>query len=673
MAKRKGGDAVTLATAKLAESGLSSEAFETLKMEALPAAATARLARGFAAVPSLLIPYFGVDGKRTSFFRARYLASPPPSFKGEPPKYAQPSGSGVAAYLPPTVAWAQVARDPRVDLFVTEGELKAAAAAYAGLPTIGLGGVFNFQSAKDGVAFLPELEAIDWRRRTTFVIFDSDFSTNAQVMVALNRLVARLTARGALARIVTLPALPGQRKTGLDDFLVARGADELHELIDDAREDRLGAELWRLNEELIYIMDPGLVVQTATGQRMAPGAFVAHHYANRTFDQVVVNASGARRVRRVNLAAEWLTWPHRTQRARLTYRPGEPPVLDEAFNTWRPGPEPRRGDMRPWHRLLDHLFSDAEPEARVWFERWCAFPFRYPGSKLFTSAVLWGVEHGTGKSLVGYTLGRAYGLHNFAELAEADLTSSFTEWAADKQFALGDDVTGNDRRHHADHLKKMITQDSMRINIKHLPSFVVPDCLNYLFTSNQPDAFFLDDRDRRFFVHEVTVGALDEEFYVAYDLWMRSNEGPPALAWYLTHEVELGDFNASAHALVTQAKRRMTDHARSDVGAWVQRLLEDPDATLRVGEASLEGDLFTNRELLVLYDPGERSRVTANGLGRELTRAGFVQVLGGRPVRAPGRALDRYYAVRNGATWARADHAAVVTHLAAGARRGRRR
>ena len=119
---------------------------------------------------------------------------------------------------------------------------------------------------------------------------------------------------------------------------------------------------------------------------------------------------------------------------------------------------------------------------------------------------------------------------------------------------------------------------------------------------------------------------------------------------------------ATSKALRTQAKERMTLEAKSDVAAFVERLKTDPGGTLRMDGVAMVHDLYTNRQLLRLYDPGERTRVTANGLGRELRRAGFEQVLDRRSVRSAAF-VGRYYIVRNRERWAQASRADVIKHL----------
>ena len=279
---------------------------------------------------------------------------------------------------------------------------------------------------------------------------------------------------------------------------------------------------------------------------------------------------------------------------------------------------------------------------------------------MYTSVVIHGRRHGTGKSLIGYTLGQIYG-KNFVEISQGDLHGAFNEWAEGKQFVLGDDVTGPNKRQEADVLKKMITQRKMRINAKYVPSYEVPDCINYYFTSNHPDSFFLEDDDRRAFIHEVQVGPLSEEFYVEYDLWLVTG-GAEAVFHYLLN-LDLDGFNPAAPAFYTKAKDRMISDGQSDLGAWVRHLITSPEYILKVGEIKVTRDLFTNKELMAFYDPIGRTPVTANGLGRELRRAGILQVCEGTPIKLSDGSVDRYYAVRNFDKWNNSTIAEVKKYL----------
>lgn len=686
MARRKApSEAMELAIAKLESSGLTLDDARLLGIDVLEPRETAGLHPSFKDVPSLRFkyknPWKPIEGLRPfpkwpEFYRLRYLRQPT-DFTAitdkKPVRYVQEPNSGVCAYFPTIgdVQWAKVLKDVDEPLIITEGELKAAKATKEGFATIGIGGVHNWKSANLGVTFLNELAAVSWVKRYVYIVFDSDYRTNHNVLNALNELAEELALHGAIPHVVPLPdILEGDdAKTGLDDYLVACSGVELSQLMRErAQPLTLARSLWKLNDQVVYIHDPGLVVVKETGQKLSPSQFREHAFSHLAYQEQVLRKDGGLSLKPVSGAAAWLAWPLRHEVGRVTYRPGRERLIINAtargseYNTWPGwGTEPKKGDVRPFLKLVDHLFSTAEPGAKQWFLRWCAYPIQYPGTKMFSSAVIHGVRHGTGKSLIGYSLGRIYG-KNFTEIRQSDLHANFNEWAENKQFVLGDDVTGSNKRQDADMLKKLITQQELRLNPKYVPSYVVPDCINYMWTSNQPDAFFLEDTDRRFFIHEVMVDPLPEEFFMDYSLWLDSG-GASALFHYF-RSLDLGDFNPAAPALRTKAKERMTEDARSDLGTWVRQLQRTPEAILKVGEAQMPGDLFTNRQLLLLYDPTGHTGTTANGLGRELRRAGFRQVLDGAAVRLPDGSQDRLYAVRNSARWLNASVQDVQKHLA---------
>jgi Domain of unknown function (DUF3854) len=191
-------------------------------------------------------PYFGYSifypdpdtGRRTDFRRFRRLAAPK-----DIPKYDQPS-QPPRAYFPGGIDWPRLRSDVNERLFETEGEKKAQAAATHGIACIGLGGVYNYKAkGKDGL--IGDLEAFAWEgRERVYLIYDSDARTNAQVQKAADRLSALLLEKGATPYQVVLPQLRPGEKTGLDDFLLARGKVGFESLIAEA-EPWESRRIWR--------------------------------------------------------------------------------------------------------------------------------------------------------------------------------------------------------------------------------------------------------------------------------------------------------------------------------------------------------------------------------------------------------------------------------------------
>ena len=669
-----------LALERLAESGIDETAAEALGIEALEPGATVKLSPNFQPRPSLYLPYFDPDGAPSKanpawsdFFRIRYLGDPPPSFadqtRAKPRRYAQPPETGVLAYYPrlPNTDWEKILANPNEALIVTEGELKAACTTAAGYPTIGLGGVWSWRSAEMGLPFLPSLERVSWLRRKVYLAFDSDFRSNKNVCSALMALAEALSARGAAPEMITVPELSdGGKKTGLDDFVMEAGIEALGTLIAEAQPLTLSRVLWGLNDEVTYVRDPGLVVERGSRLRLATEKFAGPAYASRPYAARVLGEDGGYTLKPQRATAAWLNWIARAETARLSYLPGQPQEVEvdgeAVFNLWRGwGCKAIEGPVDLWNALLDHLFG-GEVASREYFERWCAYPLQFPGVKMTVYAMIHGRLQGTGKSTVMYVLARIYG-ENFAEIKQDDMHTGFNEWAECKQLVLVDDVSGALKRQEADTIKKMITQKTLRVNKKYLPSYEVPDVINYGFTSNHDDALLLDDDDRRGFIHEADVDPLPMKFYRDLDTWLDTGGGKEALFYHLLH-LDLGDFDPFAPALKTGARSRMILDGKSDLGQWVAALRGDPEGVLRLGEAPLVGDLFTPQELRALYDPERTTRITDGFMARELKRAGLYTVLDDMPLHDGRDRLSRFFVVRNFEFWDAARVPDAEAHLA---------
>ena len=673
-----GPDVEHLVEAKLASSGLTLDDAAALKFSWLPGPETKALAESFYALAALKLPYHDLAGKPLRpapgwepFFRVRYLQPVPKTPEGkEGRRYDQPAGSGVCAYLPPNVAWTKLLADPGQRLILTEGELKAAKASKEGFPTIGLGGVHSFRHRKLGYSFLPELESITWPKREVFICFDSDLSDNVHVQEALNQLADELIHRGAIVKLLLLPDVyeDGTQKTGLDDLLVHRPVDQLELLLERAPPYAFSKPLWQLNEELAFVRAHQAVVVQATAELLDPKK-LTYYYAARV-TKTRYEKSGQLVYDTVKIGPAWLDWGQRLDVDDLAYLPGQAPkkVVEHegklVYNTW-PGwgvePDPKVS-VQPFHDLIGYVFDD-NPQHKQWFLRWLAYPLQHPGAKLFTTVMMHSLEQGTGKSLLGYMMGGIYG-DNFNEIRQADLDDNFTSWAAKKQFILADDITGSDRRQHLDHVKKLITQKQVVINQKHQKVYSLPDTLNYYWTSNRPNAIFLEDSDRRFFIHEITAPPKPESFYRRLDKWLHEERGAAGLFHYLL-ALDLGDFHPAGKAPASYAKEQMTRDSRFEHDNWVRDLRAAPDDLLKLNSVPCVRDLFTLRQLRDIFcawsgqDP---ERVKTNALGFALREAGFRQVHHGRLIRADGT-VDRYYVVRNERKWLAATLEQLQAHL----------
>jgi len=159
------------------------------------------------------IPYFDPSGSDREFFRER--------LEYDDPKYLQPEGEPPQLYFPPLLkgGWKRVLEKP-VDLWITEGEKKAAAATKLGIPCVGIGGVRNWTRKESG-KLIADFDLAIWENRSVHICFDSDFDTNHAIRSAFYDFAEKLQERNARVFRVVLPNIldgkPG--KVGLDDFI----------------------------------------------------------------------------------------------------------------------------------------------------------------------------------------------------------------------------------------------------------------------------------------------------------------------------------------------------------------------------------------------------------------------------------------------------------------------
>lgn len=235
------------------------------------------------------IPYFKMRGGSTGFYRVKVTNAR--EFEGNV-KYRQPSKTNNHLYFPPgffncLLAW--IKRFPKAAmLIITEGEKKAAAAVKYGIPCVGLGGVDSWRSrtlvipkdseitaGKSNIkarlpgsdlsvpemqllaeGFADLMDVINQYQITPVLIFDSDKggTVKSEVQRAITMLGYELRHLGVpSSRIkqIILPDLsddeptgrdevlfgPGEAKTGIDDFLLQRGAAPLIAQMLDAFDD----------------------------------------------------------------------------------------------------------------------------------------------------------------------------------------------------------------------------------------------------------------------------------------------------------------------------------------------------------------------------------------------------------------------------------------------------
>jgi Family of unknown function (DUF5906) len=390
-----------------------------------------------------------------------------------------------------------------------------------------------------------------------------------------------------------------------------------------------------LNRRVCYVHDANAVVKLSNYRMMTPSEFMNGSYVNWTY-KCTYTPSGIDpkpQVQRRPIADKWFKHKDRLERETMSYVPGKGRFeIPGVLNRWRGfASKPVRGGIAPWNELLNFLFENS-PVERAYLERWIAYPIRFPGTKLKTAIVMHSRRGGMGKNILFEAVENIYGV-NAIEIKDSDLDGNFNSWQRDRQFVVGDEITGGgeNRRKVANRLKLLVTSPTVSVNEKFQKPYTIPNVANFVFLSNEDDPIYIPpdvDDDRRFFVWEVPQdNPLSQEFYTRFKNWKNSPEGIAALHYHLQH-LNLGDFKPDAKAPSTRAKKNMSELNRSGVERWVSELKANAESPT----------LFTFKDLTEMYESDHSGRtVEDNLLLKALGGARLKQANDGDRVRVGGK------------------------------------
>ncbi len=365
--------------------------------------------------------------------------------------------------------------------------------------------------------------------------------------------------------------------------------------------------------------------------------------------QVTVTSSGA--AKKVPMGTAWIQSPTRRQHRRLVLRPKEPLVTaDDCLNEWQGfAITPGVGNIKPFLWLQRRLIPNRA--ARRYVLKWLAHLIQHPDKKMHVALAVWSLENGVGKNLLFECITSIIGTAHATIIGQAQLASPFNGWANRKVFALGDEVSGTDRRPDTDKLKGLVTGSTFYINEKYQPAREVANLLNFIFLSNHNDALFLDDQDRRYFVWEIIAARLPNSKATEFVQW-RDNGGLAALLHFLMQH-DLSGFNPKAPAPMTDAKRQMVQDNRSDLEDWVAELMGS-NVSQSIGR-----ELANSRELARRYafatrrqEPSTKAMVNACKKLGAYVRPNQVRMANGDKLRVLALARSPYWQAQPEADWA---------------------
>ena len=597
---------IELARKKWQASGLTDEHANRLHLRELAAGDAAKLAPNFHPVRALFLPYFDLDGNQTTFFRVRYLEDLP-GFAGQakhPQRYAQPAGTLNEVYLPPLLGrpWSAVLADAAVPLVITEGELKAAAACAYGIPTLGLGGVDCFQSRARGIALLPQLAATVWKQRVVTIVYDSDASTNPNVVAAEGRLARELAARGADVRIARLPPAADGSKQGIDDFLLAiAAADEdpkaAFQAVIDAATAHSDTLLAAYCQHLVFVEEDSLVCDL---RRPPATRFLKQEEARLRFENERIDVPMGRKggTKSVPVFSLWLKDPRRRDARGRTWEPREVEFIEREVplpggavevvqyaNTYQPQHHDlslASDGLRDVYRdQVGHMYGDDSWLLEAFHAHRVQMPWERPPIALLSIAR----DEGTGRGWLNCVLAAVLGEQNVRKVKLSDLESQYDGWKLRAVHTFCEEVAEEDMRRKwemGERMRDLITTKFDTINEKYGRQRQEPIFTSIGLESNRPAALKLTHADRRLAVLEVTSALRGAGHFTKLYREVLPNPAFAASVYKYLREYDLraphpgapGGFLGLERAPMNMAKQHLIEVGATDIENAIVELLQ---------------------------------------------------------------------------------------------------
>jgi len=314
-------------------------------------------------------------------------------------------------------------------------------------------------------------------------------------------------------------------------------------------------------EEWLWVAEPHVFVHREQSNRMLPAD---------VFKRCVRPFSNAEDTARL------LVLRFSSQCAAVAYRPHRPEgrghrakviTIDgqRCVNTFRPSDVlPVEGDAGPWLRFMEHLVPDKGDRHELY--RWCATLIARPEVRMRYGVLLISETQGVGKTTLGEAiLAPLVGPWNVSCPSETQVVdSAFNEWVGHKRLTLIQEIYSGHSRTGYDRLKSVVTDKTVDVNRKFLPSYTVECWCHVVACSNSKGALHLDDHDRRWLVPRVIEETKPVAWWHDLYAWIYG-AGLGAIAdWADNFLLEHNVVATGDHAPMTTAKAEVIAESRSE-------------------------------------------------------------------------------------------------------------
>lgn len=238
----------------------------------------------------------------------------------------------------------------------------------------------------------------------------------------------------------------------------------------------------------------------------------------------------------------WLEHPKGRQYWRVVFLPGRE-VSPDLLNLWRGFAfEPRKGDCNLYLEHLRNIICNGNEAHYEYTIKWMSRAVKFPWERGHT-ALVWRGDKGPGKNLAAETFGKLFGSHYMTITNAEHLVGRFNAHLRAKCVLIANEAFYAGNKQHESTLKGLITDPVLPIEQKFVDAETDVNLLHLIILSNNEWVIPVSDRERRFFMVDVSGEKIGQYDYFQAIMDQLTSGGYEALLYHLLNEVDISDFN----------------------------------------------------------------------------------------------------------------------------------
>ena len=231
------------------------------------------------------------------------------------------------------------------------------------------------------------------------------------------------------------------------------------------------------------------------------------------------------------------------------------------INSWKPNDlQPIKGDTKPWHDLLDHVFDDKN-RYKEHFLDWIAFQLQNPGIKIHHALIIVSTTFRFGKGTLFKFITKLFGTNNTLEIDIDQALDKSKTYLYGTQVVLIDELQSSgtfaEKKTLLNYLKRIITEGVASSRELYKDYKIVETCTNYILFSNRKDALSLPPNESRYWVFITDRPRKNDSFYDYIYEYLRTGGAAHVLHELLERDVT--EFNPHSIAPRTPYLEQMSE------------------------------------------------------------------------------------------------------------------